>query len=116
MSRLKPWSMVPGCARRPGAETAGYRKLPGNGAGSTLGEVSRRSRRACRHALGTPQLGFLAFIGPALGGLVTTAAGALNLESAFRDLPAGFLIPDLADEAARDQTKGLNGRLDGLFE
>lgn len=43
--------------------------------------------------------------------LVTTAFGALALVRAFASVPSGFLSPGLSEEARRDQTGGLSGRM-----
>lgn len=49
------------------------------------------------------------------GGMLTSAAGALDLARAFAGKPAGFLPPALLSAATHDQTEGLAGGMGGSF-
>jgi CubicO group peptidase (beta-lactamase class C family) len=58
---------------------------------------------------------FFRTLGEPAGGLLTTAAGALRLISAYQNQPLGFLRPETAAAATRNQVPGLGGGVPGWF-
>jgi hypothetical protein len=58
---------------------------------------------------------FFRTLGEPAGGLLTTAAGALRLVSAFQGYPPSFLHPETTTAATQNQVAALGGGVPGWF-